>query len=210
MTQPKEHKEPVFGIDESAMTDIETMSVSMDDLSEGGLAECDVTIIGFKSTPGGEVKEVKGEPGKTFTTGDQIEIHQRIDNYEELDLEYQNTIQYLALPKLKTGPDGKPRRSKATKTSKYGLWLAAFEILGVSSDPQYAQTVRINSLADLIGLKYHRVRQEYPGFDGRSIVVEVPMSVYGYDNEVRVAAGLAAAMTVQEAAEAKTPVAGKK
>lgn len=217
MTQPsqKEKKEAVYGIDESALIDVETMSVSLDDLTEGGLAECDVTITGFKSQTGGEVKQAKDNPAESFTTQDQIEIHQRIDNWEELELEYQNTISYYALPKLKTGPDGKPRRGKATKTSKYGIFLAALEALGVSSDPQYAQTVKINGLADLLGLQFHRVRTEYAGFNGRSIQVDVPMKIYGYDNVVREENKLPSASTVEEAAAmaaaTKTPVdTGKK
>lgn len=205
MAEQKEHKEPVFGIDESAMIDVETMSVSMDDLTEGGLADVDVTIIGFKSQSGGEQKESRD--GGTFTTTDQLEVHQRIDNWEELGLEFQNTITYLPLPKLKQGPDGRMVRSKATKTSKYGIWLAAWESIGVSSSTEYASEVQIGGLADLIGLKFHRIKQAYPGFDGREVVVDIPKELYGYDNEVRAANNLPARALKSE----KVPAAaGKK
>jgi len=193
----KEHREPVFGIDDSILEEaVETMVTDVNDLTEGGLADIDVTIIGFKSQHGGEVKENTKKPGETFVTSPQLEIHYRIDNAGELGLENEFTTEYITIPKMIVGKDNKPRRAKPSKQSKYGIWLAALAACGVSSNPEMATAFLFGPITDLIGLKFHRMTNRYEGFNDQTFTVNVPVEVYGFDNELRAKLGKAATYLV--------------
>lgn len=190
-TQEREIVEPVFGFgaDADLQATMDTLVVDTSELTEGGLSDANVTIIGFDTKKGGETQKRRGSD-EEFTTKDQLVIHLRVDNAEELDLENPFTQQYIALPKLGKGNDGRPRRGKATRNSSYGIWLAMLEALGVSANPDAASTYQFRGLPDLIGLKYHRLRQNFESFDGSTFPIAVATEIFGIDNEVRQQAGL--------------------
>jgi hypothetical protein len=196
-TDPVEHPEPVFGIDESVLEEqIDTIVTDVADLSEGALSDIDVTIVGFKSQKGGETKESKKTPGEFFTTVDQLEVHMRVDNAAELGLENEYTTDYFGVPKIITGKDGKPRRAKPTKSSKYGIWLAALAAAGVSSNPEMATAFLMGPITSILGLRFHRMTERYEAFNGQTFTVNVPTEVYGFDNEIRKNANVPAAYLV--------------
>jgi hypothetical protein len=203
--QAEEHK-VVVGIDaenadliNAAMDDL---PVDSEDLGVGGLEEADVTIIGFDIQEGGE--ERMGDDGKPYTTTDSLVMHQRIDNAEDLGIEYDNTVQFISLPKLIQRRDGTTGRAKPTASSKYGALIQSFEALGIvsaakSADPNYDGTVRLTwgRWSDLIGLQYHRESAEFAGFRaGQTYKCDIPTDILGMDNGIRTEAGLDAAMLV--------------
>ncbi len=196
----QEERKVVHGIDpenadliNAAMDDL---PVDSDELGEGGLQDADVTIIGFDWQQGGE--ELQGNDGKPYISSDTLLMHLRIDNADELGIEYDNTVQYIGLPKMIQRRDGTEGRAKPTSNSKYGALLQAFEALGVVSankaaDPNYDGPVRFAwaRWGDLTGLQYHRERVEYQGFrPGQSFNVDVPTDLLGMDNDERATAGL--------------------
>lgn len=183
--------EPVYGITEAAEAVLGTITTNTNDLGDGGLSDLEVTITGFDYKPGGEIQ--KRDDGTEFESRDQVEMHLRIDNADDLGLENPNTIQYFGLPKLITR-DGKQMRAKPTRGSAYGIWLAVLASLGVSSNREEAfEFLMQNGLRDLIGLRYHRMINEYEGFGGRANRVAVPVALFGFDNQARASNGLPAA-----------------
>lgn len=197
-TQEREEIQPVFGVHADAEFAVDNLIVDTSELTEGGLSDLLGTIIGFDRVQGGEQRERKNEPGTYFTTRDQLRMHIRIDNADELDIEKPYTVQFFSLPKESIGPDGRKRIARPTSQSNYGIWLAVLEGLGVSSAAEAATVYHFSGLRDLIGLKIHRVIQEFPSYSGNTNRVPVITEVFGFDNDFRKEQGLKPAHLIGE------------
>lgn len=180
-----EERKPVFGVNPDAADQInaglDSLEVDIDELSEGGLADILCTIIGWDFQKGGEEKDASD--GGKFTTSDTILMHLRIDNAEDLGLDNPYSVQYLRLPK--ETPKG---RAKHTRNSSYGIWLQAFDGLGISSSEEMAFRMRLGNIQDLTGLMYHRERKRFKmegRTDDQSFTVDVPTELFGFDNDIR-------------------------
>lgn len=183
--------QPVYGIEnDDTLAILDSMPMDTEELG-GGLDDIDVTIIGFSSRSGGEIKQ--NQQGEDFETRDTLMMHLRVDDIDGVDA----TTEFFSLPKLISPRDGgEPRRGKVSETSRYGIWLASLENLGVSRDPNKAWNLQVRSLADLIGLRYHRqsrpfevtINQRTSKFN-----VNVPTILHGFDNELRAELKLPAA-----------------
>jgi hypothetical protein len=197
----REREDPVFGVEDSVLDSLNGLVTDAGDLSEGGFSDINVTIIGLSVQQGGEERSrrktvrnpetgIEEEIEEPYTTSDALKVHLRIDNAEELGVDDPFTIQYLALPRPVIGADGKPRRAKATKNGAYGLWIIALDGLGVSSNPQAALTYQFTNVKDLVGLQYHRLRHRMKNFAGNEFSADLPVEIFGFDNEIRKDAGL--------------------
>lgn len=190
MPRPGEEIEPVFGLsgDDAALVD-DTLLVNPEEFSFGPLADCKVTIIGFDVSKGGEIKERNDGTG-TYVTQDQLVMHLRIDNPEDLDYDGKPfTRQFFNLPQVVIR-DGAARRAKPTRTSTWATWLNALANLGVAAEQGLANLYQFKQPSDLIGLSFHRERVEVKGYNNNSIPMDLPTEIYGIDNDVRKRAGL--------------------
>ena len=181
-TQERKH---IVGFDAEFADEINSaldqLPADSDELSEGGLAEADMTIMGFGFQQGGEEK-VDERSGKTFETTDALVVHLRIDNAEDLGLDDDSTVQFIRLPKK----NKKGQRGTPTKNSSYGAWLAAWEQLGVTSNAAMAHRFHLaDGIRSLAGIKFHRSVTRYELDNGTSFTVPIPTDVFGFDNEVR-------------------------
>jgi hypothetical protein len=178
----------IVGFDPDFMDQIgdalDALPADADELTEGGLAEADMTLVGFGFQQGGEEK-MDDRTGKPFTTTDAIVIHLRIDNAEDLGLDDDSTVQFIRLPKA----NKKGQRATPTRNSAYGAWLNAWEALGITSKQEMAHRFHLaKGIRDLAGIKFHRTITRYELDNGQSFTVPIPTDVYGFDNDIRTAA----------------------
>ncbi len=196
MPDEQEQWEPVLGFaGEDVEAELEALPAATSDLSQGGFDDIDLTIVGFEIVPGGEPRE--RDDGTSYTTRDTLVVHNRVD-----DPDVAESVPYirdfLSLPKK--GKSGK--RGRPSLGSKYGIWLSAWEELGVSGDPQLAKEFQMGSPLELMGIRYHRVRMTVDGYNG-PVSGNGASAVYGFDNDYRKSVGLANASLKSE----KKPVA---
>ncbi|MCK9469446.1 MAG: hypothetical protein M0Q49_08515 [Porticoccaceae bacterium] len=160
---------------------LDALPADADELTEGGLAEADMTLVGFGFQKGGEEK-VDERTGKPFTTTDALVLHLRIDNAEDLGLDDDHTVQFIRLPKA----NKKGQRATPTRNSAYGAWLNAWEALGITAKAEMAHRFHLASgIRDLAGIKFHRTIVRYELDNGQSFAVPIPTDVFGFDNEIR-------------------------
>lgn len=186
-----EERKPIYGIDPEnadAIADaFGALPTDVEELPEGGMADIRATIVGFGFQEGGETKPSQDDPTETFVTSDTLILHLRVDDWEEQGLENSHTVQFLRLPKML--PNG--TRAKPTKNSAYGIWMGAWDGLGISSDPEKAFVLQIGSVGDLLGIMIHRKRETFEfGQGGRTFNVDCPVEIIGVDKKVRKDAGL--------------------
>lgn len=192
MPEEQEQWEPVLGFaGEDVEAELENLPAATSDLSQGGFDDIDLTIVGFEIVPGGEERE--RDDGTTYKTRDTLVVHNRVDDPDVAD-DVSYIRDFLSLPKK--GKSGK--RGRPSLGSKYGIWLSAWEELGVSSDPQLAKEFQMASPLELMGIRYHRVRMTADGYNG-PVNGNGASAVYGFDNEYRKSVGLAAAYLKSEA-----------
>lgn len=183
--EERERPEPVFGVTDEALEEFDLITSDPSELTEGGLGDIECTIIGFDIQAGGE-ERTREEDNSTYITQDQLQMHLRIDNAEDLALDFETTIQYFSLPKARTGGDGVRARGRATRSSKYGIWLATLDGLGISVNAENAHLFHMTSgIRDLIGLQFHRVTETFQTFGTNEIRVEIPHEIHGFDNALR-------------------------
>ena len=203
--QEQERREPIYGFDPDALAQIEEafgdLPTDFDDLSEGGFIDNDVTIVGWGWQAGGEEKI--GDDGNKFTTLDTLLCQLRVDSPE--GVMGAHTMWYLRLLDKVRRTDGSEVRPPPSKNSNLGIITAAFENLGIASDPDKIEVpLRFHwtSWRDLTGLKFHRVREERQGFRaGQVLSADIPTEVFGFDNDVREQAGLEPAVLLDAAQE---------
>jgi hypothetical protein len=179
--------EPVVGIDDSVPEGLlGALPTDTDDLVELSLDDCDVAIMGWSFQAGGE--EVTDEnTGRSWTSGDQLLLHLRVDGIDGID----TTRQYLGLPKTFVGDDGQERRRDVSVNSKLGILLSSFAGFGISGNASMAYAYQFGNYSDLIGLRYHRKFQSFEGARrGSTTDVHIPTEIYGFDNDLRKEAGL--------------------
>ena len=180
----------IYGLDDTNLEVLERelgdAALDVDEFAEGGLAEANVTITGFGYQEGGEERE--GDDGKPYRTQDALVMHLHIDDWEELGLERDHTVQFLRLPRMRDNGSG---RARPNKSSAFYLIVEAFTNLGVAKLAEQATVYQYGSWKDLIGLSYHRSIQEFQGFrKGQSFNVPIATEIHGIDNDVREQAGL--------------------
>lgn len=185
--------EPVFGVSDLFQSAIAAdLTLNTEDLSEGGLSDCNVTIIGWDFEQGGETKPSRDNPDETYVTKDSVIMHLRIDNTDEIGWDKEPfTYQKFSMPGTRVGKDGQARRARLNRNSAWGLWLNLMENLGVSTRESEAQVLHIKDFNDFIGLGFHRVRTQYDlGFNDRTMPLNAPQNILGMDNELRAEKGL--------------------
>jgi hypothetical protein len=181
--------QPVFGVkdDPELLTALDELVTDASELISVNLDDCDVMILGFERDPGGEMKPLPDGSGEFLTT-EQIVMWLRVYDMDNIE----TTRQFFGVPRSHQGDDGGPRRKRANEQSKYGIWLNILASLGVAGNPQQATRFKFDKLSDLIGLRYHRVKNQYAGFRD-AIEVHVPTEIYGFDNDFRTSIKLKAA-----------------
>lgn len=202
--------EPVFGLAGAMDEILSDLVLDTTELSEGGLSDCNVTIIGWDFEHGGETKPSRDNPDETYVTRDSVIMHLRIDNPDEIGWDKEPyTTQRFSMPGTRVGKDGQERRAKLNRNSAWGLFLTLMEGQGVSTRESEAHVYKINEFNDYIGLQYHRVRQNFDlGFGDRTMSMAAPVEIFGVDNEYRESQNLPARyIKGQEPAKA---AAGKK
>lgn len=174
----------VYGVDDDALNMLSTLSISVDDLSDGVLADISCTIVGIETKKGGEELESKTEPGKYYTTQDQMILHLKVDDAFEKALESDVIQWYINLPK-EVEKDGVRHRADPGRNSDYGVFLSDLEALGVSSNPANAAHYHFTSMRDLVGLYFHRVQKDVEQRTGGTRRQYRAEDLYGIDNAVR-------------------------
>ncbi len=173
-----EEAERIIGIAEDADP---TFDESVE-LGEGGF-DADVTIIGYKSDPGGEQRQTAD--GKSFTTSPQVSCGCRIDN------DYAGgTSDYKPIwLRLSAGPGGKMLIKESTKA---GYFVTSLRALGVSQDRDEATEFYHTKWSQLVGLRIRLKTEEFanPNRTSETWRVDVPVDFLGFDNEVRETNGL--------------------
>jgi len=179
----------VYGVQEEVPGDLDTFSVSVEDLSDGILSNITCTLVGVETVLGGEEKESKSEPGTYYTTPDQMIWHLEVDDAFELGMESPNVAWYINLPKA-VEKDGVRRRAAPGKNSDLGALLTSLEGLGVSSNPQNAVNYQFTRMSDLVGLHFHRETKNIEQRNGQKRRQDQITDIYGFNNEARERAGM--------------------
>ena len=160
--------------------DLDDLTIDPQDFGDTSFDNCDVVVRDIYTQAGGPGQGT-AQDGTKFDTQDQIVIL-----CDVIDAEFPEGGSlriYLPLPKL--GPDGKRRTPQ--KNSKYGLFFELLTSLGVSSQPEMAFVMHISSVYDLIGLKFHRLR-ESTDMGSFTMRAEKPTEILGFDHELRASA----------------------
>ena len=178
----------VYGVDDDALNLLSTLTISVDDLSDGILSDINCKIVGIETKKGGEELESKTTPGEYYVTSDQMILHLQVDDAFEKGLESDVVQWYLNLPK-EVEKDGQRSRADPGRQSDYGVFLSDLEAIGVSANPANAANYHFTSMRDLIGLYFHRVQKDAEQRGGgkrRQFRIE---DLYDIDNTVREAQG---------------------
>lgn len=198
MTQPasdtavaeRERPEVVFGVSEDILNDLSAVPTDYAELPASAFDGKPFTLVGYSQQKGGE-KRISETDGKEFETSDQWLLHWRAEDPEIAAMLSDNqgvTTQRLNLPKSHVGSNGVAQRSRATRMSQSGLFVAALDNLGISSNSQQGHALVMKSWADLIGITFIRERRAYPmsrGTNARVMELDVPIAIVGVDDNLR-------------------------
>ncbi len=179
----------VYGVADEALDELDSLVLSVDELSEGMFSNITCKLVGIETTAGGEEKESKSEPGTYYVTSPQMIWHLEVDDAFELGAESPNLAWYFNIPRA-VEKDGQKRRAAPGKQSDYGALLASLEAVGISSNPQNAVNYQFTRMADLIGLHFRRETKQVEQKDGKKRRQDQITELYGFDNEVRTRVGL--------------------
>lgn len=179
----------VYGIDDSVLEDLANLTLSVDDLSDGLLANIDVTLVGVETVRGGEERESKTTPGEYYVTQDQMIWHLRVDDAFDLGFESDAVAWYFNLPRA-VERDGKRNRADPGRNSDYGVLLSDLESIGISANTANAAHYQFRTMADLIGLHFKREQKDAEDRKGSKRRQFRITGLYDFDNEVRKQVGL--------------------
>jgi len=202
MTQPTgtgtevyERPEVVFGVTEDIDMDLASIPMDFADLPANAFDGKPFTLVGFSQQKGGE-KRTDETTGRQFETNDQWLLHWRAEDPEIAEMLSDNqgvTTQRLNLPKQFTGSNGVSKRSKPTRMTQSGLFVAALDTIGISSNSQSGHALVMKDWKDILGITFIRERRSYPlNRNGRSIEIDVPVSIVAVDDKYRKEKGLPA------------------
>lgn len=188
-TQVQDRPDPVFGMDDEIMGSLASIPMSYEELPASAFDDKPFTIVGYSEKKGGETR-VDEVTGNSWETSDQWLIHWRADDPEIAAMlgESQGVaIQYLNLPKAYAGANGVARRSNPTRQTQAGLFIAALDNVGISSNSQRGHCLVMKSWDDLIGLQAVRKRLSFTGQgrNARTMEIDVPIRIIGMDNDYR-------------------------
>lgn len=175
---------PILGVqDEAVQNLLAQLTTDTTELVTTNLDNCDVMVAGFGFQAGGDTVEVTRDNGEkeSFISGPQIVMQLKVEDIDGIDY----TKQYFPVKQKADGTLADPQSS-----SQYGQWLSVMAGFGVSGTQEIANRYLMRSLNDLLGLRYHRQLQEFPGFRGRALQVSVPTELFGFNNEFRASLGL--------------------
>jgi hypothetical protein len=193
-TQVQHRPEPVFGMDDEILGSLSSIPMSYEELPANAFDDKPFTLVGYSEKKGGETR-VDEVTGNTWDTSDQWLLHWRADDPEIAAMLNESkgvTIQYLNLPKSYAGANGVARRSNPTRQTQAGLFIAALDNVGISSNSQRGHALVMKSWDDLLGLQAVRKRMAFTGSgrNARTTEIDVPVRILGMDNDYRKTLGL--------------------
>lgn len=197
-TPPARKKnEPFIGVDTANIDQLDSIGLDPNDVSAG--APMNYTVLGIKTDEGGYMisEREDGTPvDKPFEARPQMQIHFRID---DADFDFKDNpigMNRISIPPVKKNDAGKWVRGKMRDGSAQQIFMAYLERIGISNNADLATTLKLVSLADLVGIQVHCETMAFPNPmvrrdpEAKPLRVAVWDNVFGYDNEVRKTAKL--------------------
>ena len=174
---PDNERGPTYGVEN--LDETFDMAVEVGESS----FDCLCTIVGLDQDKGGERKTT--DDGRSFTTKPQVILTYSVDeDIGETDPKPTGPI-FLSLTPKKGGS------YMVNANSKAGVFMEALAAQGISTDPE-AAIFTYSSWKDFLGLKVRLQMKEVsqPRRPREKWLLMLPVSVHGWDNEVRAASDL--------------------